>query len=84
MIVKYLSIRWLLATIILFSIGKSKASDITNQVFGSVKEGIVAAFGDFNSDELTDVFLISDNMQVLRLLYGKLNTLIIFSKILQK
>ena len=33
----------------------------------------VEAFGDFNSDELTDVFLIRDNMQVLQILYGKKN-----------
>ncbi|KAM7358433.1 T-cell immunomodulatory protein [Cochliomyia hominivorax] len=48
----------------------SWASDITNEVFGVVKEGIVAAFGDFNSDELTDVFLIRDHMKVLQILYG--------------
>lgn len=49
----------------------SHASDITDKVFGTNKEGIVAAFGDFNSDELTDVFLIRDEMKTLEILYGK-------------
>ncbi|SPP89745.1 T-cell immunomodulatory protein [Drosophila guanche] len=45
-------------------------SDITDKVFGNIKEGIVAAFGDFNSDELTDIFVICDNMKRLQILYG--------------
>ncbi|KAH8303688.1 hypothetical protein KR018_011699 [Drosophila ironensis] len=47
-----------------------RASDITDKVFGSVQEGIVAAFGDFNSDELTDVFVISQKKKSLQILYG--------------
>lgn len=39
----------------------SKCSDITNLVFGSLTDGMPAAFGDFNSDELTDVFVLRDN-----------------------
>lgn len=35
-------------------------SDITNQVFGHLTDGMPAAFGDFNSDELTDVFVLRD------------------------
>ncbi|XP_017957122.1 T-cell immunomodulatory protein [Drosophila navojoa] len=46
------------------------ASDITNIVFGNVKEGVVAAFGDFNSDELTDIFVIQDDRKILQILYG--------------
>lgn len=56
--------------ILLTFITFSRCSDITQQVFGDVKEGIVAAFGDFNSDELTDVFLIRDEMSTLEILYG--------------
>lgn len=68
---QFLSIKRLLACLWLFSLsGAILASDITNEVFGAVKEGVVAAFGDFNSDELTDVFLIRDNMKVLQILYG--------------
>ncbi|XP_073836516.1 T-cell immunomodulatory protein-like [Musca autumnalis] len=47
-----------------------QANDVTPQVFGNVQEGIVAAFGDFNSDELTDVFIIRDRRQTLQILYG--------------
>lgn len=39
----------------------STCSDITNLVFGSLTDGMPAAFGDFNSDELTDVFVLRDN-----------------------
>ncbi|XP_017086284.1 T-cell immunomodulatory protein [Drosophila eugracilis] len=46
------------------------ASDITDKVFADIKEGIVAAFGDFNSDELTDVFVIRDDMKTLQILFG--------------
>ncbi|XP_033220565.1 T-cell immunomodulatory protein isoform X3 [Belonocnema kinseyi] len=35
-----------------------KCSDITPAVFGHVLDGLPAAFGDFNSDELTDVFVL--------------------------
>lgn len=35
-----------------------KCSDITPAVFGNVLDGMPAAFGDFNSDELTDVFML--------------------------
>lgn len=46
------------------------ASDITSNVFGSIREGIIAAFGDFNSDELTDVFMITKNRKTLEVLLG--------------
>lgn len=42
-------------------IGPAKCSDITAAVFGDVLDGMPAAFGDFNSDELTDVFMVRKN-----------------------
>lgn len=51
-------------SIILLVIGTAmavKCSDITPAVFGSVLDGMPAAFGDFNSDELTDVFMLREN-----------------------
>lgn len=48
----------------------TQANDITQKVFGSVKDGVVAAFGDFNSDELTDVFVISNEFTTLQILLG--------------
>lgn len=47
-----------------------QASNITSQVFGSSSEGFIGAFGDFNSDELTDVFVIKENGHVLEVLLG--------------
>lgn len=38
-----------------------QCSDITEAVFGDVLDGMPAAFGDFNSDELTDVFMLRKN-----------------------
>ncbi|XP_023949217.2 T-cell immunomodulatory protein [Bicyclus anynana] len=41
-------------------------SDMTVSTFGNKNEGIIAAFGDFNSDELTDAFIINgSNVEVL-------------------
>lgn len=49
----------------------AKASDITDIVFGSSSsEGIIGAFGDFNSDELTDVFILKNNGKTLEVLLG--------------
>ncbi|XP_031835789.1 T-cell immunomodulatory protein [Nomia melanderi] len=42
-------------------IGTTRCSDITAAVFGGVLDGMPAAFGDFNSDELTDVFMLRNN-----------------------
>lgn len=39
----------------------ARCSDITPAVFGNAHYGMPAAFGDFNSDELTDVFMLRDN-----------------------
>ncbi|XP_053402871.1 T-cell immunomodulatory protein-like [Mercenaria mercenaria] len=36
-------------------------SDVTNKVFSKVPTGIIAAFGDFDADKYTDVFVISDD-----------------------
>lgn len=41
-----------------------RGSDITVNVFGNVLDGMPAAFGDFNSDELTDVFVIRNDKTV--------------------
>lgn len=48
----------------------ASASNITKIVFGDIKEGIVAAFGDFNSDELTDIFVIRDKRKTMKILFG--------------
>lgn len=44
------------------------ASDITKAVFGTIRDVIPAAFGDFNSDELTDVFVLRNNSKTIEIL----------------
>lgn len=40
----------------------ASANDITGNVFGNISHGVSpAAFGDFNSDKLTDIFVIRDD-----------------------
>lgn len=51
-----------------WSICGSRASDITSNAFGNVVDGVVSAFGDFNSDELTDVFITSNKGKTLEIL----------------
>lgn len=46
-----------LACVVTF-VTTAHCSDITAAVFGNVLDGMPAAFGDFNSDELTDVFMV--------------------------
>lgn len=53
-----------LSTITIFFFVKiilASDSDITYNVFGKLTDGMPAAFGDFNSDELTDIFVLRDN-----------------------
>lgn len=46
---------------VVLSVIAVKSSNITPAVFGNVLDGMPAAFGDFNSDELTDVFMLRKN-----------------------
>ncbi|EDV97351.1 T-cell immunomodulatory protein [Drosophila grimshawi] len=59
-----------LLLLVLLYVAVAQSSNITNIVFGDIKEGVVAAFGDFNSDELTDVFVIQDDRKMLQILFG--------------
>ncbi|KAF7390135.1 hypothetical protein HZH68_011992 [Vespula germanica] len=50
---------WILQLICVVTfVTTSHCSDITTAVFGNVLDGMPAAFGDFDSDELTDVFMV--------------------------
>ncbi|XP_052872457.1 T-cell immunomodulatory protein [Anopheles cruzii] len=44
--------------------------DITSQAFDKLTDAIPAAYGDFNSDELTDVFVLRNNFHTLQILLG--------------
>lgn len=52
---------WILVYVLAVAIAAVKCSDITSAVFGGVLDGMPAAFGDFNSDELTDVIMLRKN-----------------------
>lgn len=47
---------------VLLTLGRS--SDITSNVFGKQLNGMPAAFGDFDSDKLTDLFVLKDRTTV--------------------
>ncbi|XP_059475454.1 T-cell immunomodulatory protein-like [Neocloeon triangulifer] len=52
----------------------SSANDITNAIFGNTSFGSVpAAFGDFNSDKLTDIFIIRDDARSVSVLLANPN-----------
>uniref|UniRef100_T1GPQ4 T-cell immunomodulatory protein TIP C2 domain-containing protein n=1 Tax=Megaselia scalaris TaxID=36166 RepID=T1GPQ4_MEGSC len=54
-----------------FSSSVVSSINITNLSFGAYS-GVTAAFGDFNSDELTDIFMITNNSQTLQVLFASL------------
>lgn len=43
--------------------------DVTNDLFGTENHGTVAAFGDFNSDKQTDIFIIRERNYDIVILY---------------
>lgn len=45
-------------------------TDITHLAFGGVEDAIPAAYGDYNSDELTDIFVLRDNFQTFQIFLG--------------
>lgn len=59
--------KYILVTLLAI-ISRISCSDITSAVFGNVLDGMPAAFGDFNSDELTDVFVLRNNGKTLEIL----------------
>ncbi|XP_046390791.1 T-cell immunomodulatory protein isoform X2 [Ischnura elegans] len=46
------------------------ANDITNLVFGRIVDRMPAAFGDFNSDKLTDMFVIQKDSKAVEVFLG--------------
>lgn len=61
----------LMFTILCLSlIGTATAGDFTQNVFGYKTDFIPAAFGDFNSDEYTDLFVIKNDKTTVEILLG--------------
>lgn len=48
----------------------SSSTDISDLVFGNIMDAIPAAYGDFNSDELTDVFVLRNDFSTIEILFG--------------
>nr|AVP12666.1 T-cell immunomodulatory protein [Testudinalia testudinalis] len=46
-------------------------SDTSSGIFGLTSQGLIAAFGDFNADKATDVFILSDDAKTVQLIFGK-------------
>lgn len=44
--------------------------DVTAELFGKEKSGTVAAFGDFNSDKQTDIFVIREGWSIYSLSFA--------------
>lgn len=66
----------LLALILFITIDRHGAfglQDVTGALFGSENVGTVAAFGDFNSDKQTDVFVIREGEYRLSVLLANAN-----------
>lgn len=62
------NLRQIISLLLVLTIRRICASDITTQAFGDINDTIISAFGDFNSDELTDVFVRSTDGQTLEIL----------------
>ncbi|CAH1778892.1 unnamed protein product, partial [Owenia fusiformis] len=48
--------------------------DISGSILGVTKEGLISAFGDFNSDKQTDIFVLSEKGQKLQILFAQVET----------
>lgn len=64
-------LQWLLCILLVTSLVPVRADDATSQMFGDQTDGLPAAFGDFNSDELTDLFVIRNDGKLLEILLGQ-------------
>lgn len=62
------NLRQIISLVLVLTIRKICATDITSQAFGTIGDTIISAFGDFNSDELTDVFIRSTDGRVIEIL----------------
>ncbi|KAL7293645.1 hypothetical protein TKK_0012726 [Trichogramma kaykai] len=60
--------RWIFMFLFNALIALSGCSDITTAVFGKELDRMPAAFGDFNSDELTDVFVLTKDAKTVQIM----------------
>lgn len=62
------NLKQIISLVLVLTIRGICGSDITSQAFGLINDSIISAFGDFNSDELTDVFVRSTDGRTLEIL----------------
>lgn len=62
------NLKQIIALVLVLTIRGICATDITSQAFGGINDTIISAFGDFDSDELTDVFVRSTDGRTLEIL----------------
>ncbi|XP_014670356.1 PREDICTED: T-cell immunomodulatory protein-like [Priapulus caudatus] len=63
----------------------STVTDVSQDVYGRGINGLIAAFGDFNADKLTDVFLIKDSGKTVEILLAdKVAPLLVSSSLVIK
>lgn len=61
---------WKLLTVLMF-VSKSWGLNFTEYVFGTNTNFLPAAFGDFNSDKLTDLFVLTEDGKTLKVLISQ-------------
>ncbi|XP_062535199.1 T-cell immunomodulatory protein-like [Armigeres subalbatus] len=65
------SVPWLLVFVCSSQLARAgDIVDITDTVFGSMTDTIPVAYGDFNSDELFDMFVLRNNFRTIQILFG--------------
>lgn len=62
------NLKQIISLVLVLTVRQIWASDITSQAFGEINDTIISAFGDFNSDELTDVFVRSTDGRIIEIL----------------
>lgn len=62
------NLKQIISLVLVLTIRGISSTDITSQAFGAINDSIISAFGDFNSDELTDVFVRSTDGRTLEIL----------------
>lgn len=62
------NLRQIISLVLVLTVRGILGSDITSQAFGNINDTIISAFGDFNSDELTDVFVRSSDGRTVEIL----------------
>lgn len=62
------NLKQIIALVLMLTVRGLWATDITSQAFSGINDTIISGFGDFDSDELTDVFVRSTDGRTLEIL----------------